>query len=114
MRVTSHNVHSTTTSFQLFREQLANLLATAFDSVDSSEESLKEAVRRLAVDSQENRVVRSIFFPFCLFLDIVVFNQRRSLFSLLLFSFPEGGGLGVFMVAKVACVHYSLGIIMHV
>lgn len=111
MRVTSHNVHSTTTSFQLFREQLANLLATAFDSVDSSEESLKEAVRRLAVDSQENRVVRSSFFPFCLFLDIVVFNQCRSL---LLFSFPEGGGLGVFMVAKVACVHYSLGIIMHV
>ena len=38
------------------------MLGTAFESVDSSEESLKEYVRRLAVDSQEIRLVRGIAF----------------------------------------------------
>ncbi|XP_070180437.1 coiled-coil domain-containing protein 170-like isoform X2 [Littorina saxatilis] len=56
MRVNTHSVHTAASQFQLFREQLANLLSTAFESMDSSEESLKEAVKRLAVDSREFRL----------------------------------------------------------
>ncbi|XP_076463456.1 coiled-coil domain-containing protein 170-like [Babylonia areolata] len=56
MRVTSHSVHSSATAFQLFREQLANLLGTAYEHMEPSEESLKEAVRKLAVDTKEHRL----------------------------------------------------------
>lgn len=53
MRHSSHSVHSTATAFQLFREQLANLLSAVFENCSSSEENLKEAVRRLATDKRE-------------------------------------------------------------
>lgn len=56
VRTTSHSVHTAATSFGLFREQLANLLGTVYESMDSSEERIKEGVRRLAVDSREYRL----------------------------------------------------------
>ncbi|KAL8611121.1 hypothetical protein ACOMHN_064411 [Nucella lapillus] len=56
MRVSSHSVHSSATAFQLFREQLANLLGTTYELIDPSEECLKEAVRKLAVDAKEHRM----------------------------------------------------------
>ncbi|CAG5130218.1 unnamed protein product [Candidula unifasciata] len=53
-RETAHNVRTTGTQFDLFREQLANLLSSVNNSVTPSEESLKETIRRLASDKREN------------------------------------------------------------
>ncbi|CAL1527506.1 unnamed protein product [Lymnaea stagnalis] len=53
LREKAHNIRSTSTQFDLFREQLANFLSTPQNNVNPSEDSVKEAVRRLATDRKE-------------------------------------------------------------
>lgn len=66
-RETAHNVRTASTQFDLFREQLANLLSSVSSSVTPSEESLKETIRRLATDKRENDLVGVTIISFCLY-----------------------------------------------
>ncbi|XP_013067200.2 coiled-coil domain-containing protein 170-like [Biomphalaria glabrata] len=53
LREKTHNVRSASTQFDLFREQLANLLSSADINVVPSEENVKESVRHLVTDRKE-------------------------------------------------------------
>ncbi|XP_005089149.1 coiled-coil domain-containing protein 170 [Aplysia californica] len=52
-RESSHSVHTSGTQFKLFRDQIANLLSTAFNDVVPTEECIKECVRRITEDKKE-------------------------------------------------------------
>lgn len=58
-RETAHSVKTAGTQFELFREQLANLLSTTNVSVIPTEESVRETVRRLVTDKKELDLVRA-------------------------------------------------------
>ncbi|XP_059161028.1 coiled-coil domain-containing protein 170-like [Physella acuta] len=52
-RETAHTVKTASTQFDLFREQIANLLSTSYNNIVPSEECIKETVRRLATERKE-------------------------------------------------------------
>ncbi|XP_025105886.1 coiled-coil domain-containing protein 170-like [Pomacea canaliculata] len=65
VRINSHNVHSAATAFSLFREQLANILSSAYETIEPTEEAIKQTAHRIAssyrelvlrVEDYENRV----------------------------------------------------------
>ncbi|KAH9514836.1 hypothetical protein Btru_023757 [Bulinus truncatus] len=56
LREKAHNVRSASTQFDLFREQLSNLLSSADLSVVPTEENIKETVRRLVTEHKESKL----------------------------------------------------------
>ncbi|KAK3799203.1 hypothetical protein RRG08_054331 [Elysia crispata] len=52
LRATSTHVRTTSTQFDLFREQLANILSATFDNMTPTEQCLKDTVQRLAQDKK--------------------------------------------------------------
>ena len=57
----NHSIHTSSTQFKLFREQLANLLSTAFNDVVPTEECIKDCIERVTHDKRDLDKVCFVF-----------------------------------------------------